>query len=79
VFYTGPDKFVVNGKKIVKSPATTEMYKTKAPHTLLPPSPVLSRWRNWLKDIVYYAEYFEILYSGVHKFEGGGSCTAIHI
>jgi hypothetical protein len=71
VLYPNVDKLVANGKKIfVKSPARIELFKNKAPDTLLPPTPVITRWGTWLDATVYYAENFEVFCSVVNEFDG---------
>jgi hypothetical protein len=69
VLYPNVDNLVANRKKIlVKSPARTELFKNKAPDTLLP-TPVITHWGTWLDAIVYYAENFKIFCSVVNELE----------
>jgi hypothetical protein len=60
VLYPNVDKSVANGNEIyeifVKSPARIELFKSKAPDTPLPPTPVITRWGTCLDATVYYAE-----------------------
>jgi hypothetical protein len=76
--YPNVDKLVANGKKIfVKLPARIELFKNKAPDTLLPPTPVITQWETWLDATVHYAENFKIFCSVVNEFDGDDASSII--
>ena len=42
VLYTNVDKLIANAKKVfLKSPSRVKIFKTRAPNTPLPPTPVI--------------------------------------
>ena len=59
VLYPNVDKLIANAKKVfVKSPSRVKIFKTRAPNTPLPPSPVITHWGTWVDAVKYYATNF---------------------
>jgi hypothetical protein len=61
---------LANRKKIfVKSPAAIELFKSKAPDTLLPAVSVITQWGALFDAIVCYEKNFEIFCSERNEFD----------
>lgn len=44
------DKIIGNVKKVfLKAPYRVAIFKEKAPNIPLPPAPILTRWRTWIR------------------------------
>ena len=53
----------------MKSPSRVKIFKTRAPNTPLPPTPVITRWGTWVDAVKYYATNFELVYSVVNELD----------
>ena len=70
VLYPNVDKLIANTKKVfVKSPSRVKIFKTRAPNTPLPPTPVITRWGTWVDAVKYYATNFELVYFVVNELD----------
>ncbi|KAE9523668.1 hypothetical protein AGLY_015886 [Aphis glycines] len=64
------DELILNMKKVfLKAPARVELFRREAPETPLPPSPIITRWGNWLKAAMYYCENFKAIKKVVHLLD----------
>jgi hypothetical protein len=74
--YVNLYKLVANGKKIfMKLPGRIEIFKNNTPDTLLPETPVHTRWGAWLDAPVYYAENFEIFRFVVNEHDSSDASS----
>ncbi|XP_067007288.2 uncharacterized protein [Anabrus simplex] len=57
-------------KKIfVKAPSRVCAFKMMHPELLLPPEPILTRWRTWILAALYYAENHRTIEEAINMFD----------
>lgn len=57
------DKVISSIKSVFrKAPSRLLVFKTEASNLMLPPEPILTRWRSWINASIYYYENFGILH-----------------
>lgn len=58
--YSNVDLFISKDKNsLLKSPARIQYLREAARKLPLPPEPVTTRWGTWIKEVNYYAKYFD--------------------
>lgn len=69
--FTEVNLLISSCKKIFsKAPHRKQAFKTLANGFPLPPSPIPTRWGEWLDAAAYYADNFELIQTVVNSFDG---------
>lgn len=68
--YKAVNQLVASVKKVFKkSPARIATFRDVAPHTPLPPEPVLTRWGTWIKAVLYYSTNIDVVEAVLQRFD----------
>jgi len=43
--------------------------------SILPPEPILTKWRTWINTALYYCEYLSKIYSVIHTFDNDDAAS----